>query len=159
MVFKFPSRKAEPKQKKYKRRKKTIPKSLYSGGGYQMSQKSQKHESKFSQNLETNEILAKLDILMGFFREHHSVIKNQIQEVHSDLKGQLLTLAMAKKVVRETKLDKIVREKLSRGETKSQIVRQLIETGSCSKATAYRVFERIETFEMSQMSQILSLEK
>ena len=120
---------------------------------------SQKYETKLSQSLETNEtnqILARLDVMMGFLREHHGVIKNQIQEVHSDLKEQLLTLAMAKKVVKETSLDKIVREKLSHGEAKSQIVRQLIETGACSKATAYRVFERFDTFEKSQMSHFLS---
>ena len=159
MIFKFPFRKAKPKRKKYKRRKKSIPKSQLSGGDSQMSQK---YETKLSQSLETNEtnqILARLDVMMGFLREHHGVIKNQIQEVHSDLKEQLLTLAMAKKVVKETSLDKIVREKLSHGEAKSQIVRQLIETGACSKATAYRVFERIETFEISQTSHSLSHEK
>ena len=40
--------------------------------------------------------------MMGFLREHHSVVRNQIQETHSDLKEQLLTLAMAKKVIKET---------------------------------------------------------
>jgi len=155
MVFKFPSRKAKPKRKKYKRRKKSIPKSQYGGG----SQMSQKIETKLSQSLETNEanqILARLDVMMGFLREHHGIIKKQIQEAHSDIREQLLTLAMAKKVVRETNLDRIVREKLSHGETKSQIVRQLIETGACSRATAYRVFERNQPSQMSQMSQILS---
>ncbi len=156
MVFKFPFRKAEAKRKKNKRRKKSIPKSQYSGGGSQMSQK---YETKLSQSLETNEtnqILARLDVMMGFLREHHSVIKNQIQEVHSDIREQLLTLAMAKKIIKETSLDQIVQEKLSHGETKSQIVRQLIETGACSRATAYRVFERNQPSQMSQMSQILS---
>ncbi len=156
MVFQFPSRKAKPKRKKYKRRKKSIPKSRYSGGGSQMSQKI---ETKLSQSLETNEanqILARLDVMMGFLREHHGIIKKQIQEAHSDIREQLLTLAMAKKIIKETSLDKIVQEKLSHGETKSQIVRQLIETGACSRATAYRVFERNQPSQMSQVSQILS---
>jgi len=120
---------------------------------------SQKIETKLSQSLETNEtnqILARLDLMMGFLREHHSVIKKQIQEAHSDIREQLLTLATAKKIIKETSLDKIVQEKLSQGETKSQIVRQLIETGACSRATAYRVFERNQPPRMSQMSQILS---
>jgi len=156
MVFKFPSRKAKPKRKKYKRRKKSTPKSQYSGSG---SQTSQKIETKPSQSLETNEtnqILARLDVMMGFLREHHGIIKKQIQEAHSDIREQLLTLATAKKIIKETSLDKIVQEKLSHGETKSQIVRQLIETGACSRATAYRVFERNQPSQMSQMSQILS---
>ena len=156
MAFKLPSRKAEPKRKKYKRRKRSIPKSRHSGGGPQMSQK---HETKLSQNIETNEtnqILARLDIMMGFLREHHGGIKNQIQEAHSDIREQLLTLAMAKKIIKETSLDRIVQEKLSHGDTKSQIVRQLIETGACSRATAYRVFERNQPSQMSQISHILS---
>jgi hypothetical protein len=156
MVFKFLSRKAKPKRKKYKRRKKSIPKSQYGGGGSQISQKI---ETKLSQSLETNEanqILARLDVMMGFLREHHGIIKKQIQEAHSDIRDQLLTLATAKKIIKETSLDKIVQEKLSRGETKSQIVRQLIETGACSRATAYRVFERNQPSQISRMSQILS---
>ena len=123
---------------------------------------SQENEIKPSQSIETadtNQILARLDVMMGFLREHHSVIKNQIQQTHSDLKEQLLTLAMAKKIVKETCLDKMVQEKLSRGETKSQIVRQLTETGACSRATAYCVFERNRSSQMSQMSQVLSHEK
>ena len=75
MVFKFASRKAKPKRKKYKRRKKSIPKSQYSSGDSQMSQKI---ETKLSQSLETNEtnqILARLDVMMGFLREHHGIIK------------------------------------------------------------------------------------
>ncbi len=154
MVFKIPGK--GTKRKKYKKRKKTIPKSRHSGGGSQMSQK---HETKLSQSIETNEtnqILARLDIMMGFLREHHGVIKNQIQEAHSDIREQLLTLAMAKKIIKETSLDRIVQEKLSHGDTKSQIVRQLIETGACSRATAYRVFERNQPSQMSQISHILS---
>ena len=155
MVFKFPSRKTKIKRK-YKRRKKILPKSGYGKGGSQISQKNEMKPSQSLETADTNQILARLDVMMGFLREHHSVIKNQIQQTHSDLKEQLHTLAMAKKVVRETSLDKIVQEKLSRGETKSQIVRQLIEAGACSRATAYRVLERNETSQLSQMSQILS---
>ena len=120
---------------------------------------SQKIDTKLSQSLETNEanqILARLDVMMGFLREHHGIIKKQIQDAHSDIREQLLTLATAKIIVKETSLDKIVQEKLSQGEKKSQIVRQLIETGACSRATAYRVFERNQPSQMSQMSQIFS---
>lgn len=158
MVFKFFSRKAKPKRKYNRRKKRSIAKSPYRGA----SQISQKPEIKTSQNLETNEtnqILARLDVIMGYLREHHNVIKNQIEASHSDLKEELLALGAAKKILKETKLDKIVQEKLSRGETKSQIVRQLIETGACSRATAYRVFERNEVSPMSQMSHIFSHEK
>ena len=155
MVFQFPSRKAKPKRK-YKRRRKTIPKSGYCKGGSRMSQENEIKPSQSIETADTNQILARLDVMMGFLREHHSVIKNQIQQTHSDLKEQLLTLAMAKKIVKETCLDKMVQEKLSRGETKSQIVRQLTETGACSRATAYRVLEKNETSQLSQMSQILS---
>jgi hypothetical protein len=155
MVFKFPSRKVKTKRK-YKRRRKNIPKSGYCKDGSRMSQKNETKPSQSLENTDTNQILARLDVMMGFLREHHSVVKNQIQQTHSDLKEQLFTLAMAKKVVKETCLDKIVQEKLSRGETKSQIVRQLTETGACSRATAYRVLERNETSQLSQMSQILS---
>ena len=155
MVFKLPSRKKKIKRK-YKRRKKILPKSGYRKGDSQISQKNEMKPSQSLETADTNQILARLDIMMGFLREHHSVIKNQIQQTHSDLKEQLLTLAMAKKVIKETSLDKIVQEKLSHGETKSQIVRQLIETGACSRATAYRVFERNQPSQMSQMSQILS---
>jgi len=155
MVFKFPSRKVKTKRK-YKRRKKNISKSKYCKDGLKMSQQNEIKPSQSLENTDTNQILARLDIMMGFLREHHSVIKNQIQQTHADLKEQLLTLAMAKKVIKETSLDKIVQEKLSKGETKSQIVRQLIEAGACSRATAYRVLERNETSRLSQMSQILS---
>ena len=155
MVFKLPSRKKKIKRK-YKRRKKILPKSGYRKGDSQISQKNEMKPSQSLETADTNQILARLDIMMGFLREHHSVIKNQIQQTHSDLKEQLLTLAMAKKVIKETSLDKIVQEKLSKGETKSQIVRQLIEAGACSRATAYRVLERNETSRLSQMSQILS---
>ena len=158
MVFKFTSRKAKSKRKYNRRKKKSITKSPYCGA----SQISRKAEIKTSQNLETNEtnqILARLDVIMGYLREHHNVIKNQIEVSHSALKEELLTLGAAKKVLKETKLDKIVQEKLSHGETKSQIVRQLIEAGACSRATAYRVFERNEVSQKSQMSQIFSHEK
>ena len=155
MVFKFPWTRTRKKRKKNNHRKKPVSKSQ----AYKTSQFSQEHEKKPSQSLETadtNQILARLDIMMGFLREHHSIIKNQVQETHTDLKEQLLGLAMAKKIVKETSLDKIVQEKLSQGKKKSQIVRLLVETGACSRATAYRVLERNETSQLSQVSQLLS---
>ena len=157
MRFNFWGRKAKPKRK-YKRRKKSVSRSQCG----KMSQISHEHETELSQSLETSDtsqVLARLDVMMGFLREHHGIIKNQIQEAHCDLKEQLLTVAMAKKVIRETSLDKIVREKLSHGETKSHIVRQLIEMGACSRATAYRVLERNQMCQMSQISQALSQRK
>ena len=153
MVFEFLRRKAKAKRKN--KRRKTAPKSQ----PCRASQISQESETKMSQSLgtnETNQILARLDVIMGFLREHHGVIKNQIQEAHSDLREQLLALGMARKVLKETSLDKIVQKKLSQGETKSQIVRQLIDTGACSRATAYRVLEKNEEPQMSQVSPILS---
>ena len=105
-----------------------------------MSQTSHARETEVSQSLETSDA-------------------NQIQEAHCDLKDQLLTVAMAKKVVKETSLDKIVREKLSHGETKSHIVRQLIAMGACSRATAYRVLERNQMGHLSHISQVLSQRK
>jgi len=155
MAFKFPWTRARKKRKQYKRRKKPVSKSQ----PCKTSPVSQASEIKPSQSLETvdtNQILARLDIMMGFLREHHNVIKNQIQETHTDLKEQLLSLGMAKKIVKETSLDKIVQEKLSQGKKKSQIVRLLVETGACSRATAYRVLERNETSQLSQVSQLLS---
>ena len=157
MVFTFPGRKAVSKRK-HKPKKKPVSKSQ----PCRASQISQDAKTKTSQSIETaeiNQILARLDVMMGFLREHHGAIKNQIQEAHSDLREQLLTLGMARKVVKETSLDRIVQEKLSQGERKSQIVRQLIETGACSRATAYRVLERNEEPQTSQVSQILSQRK
>ena len=158
MVFNFLHRKAKPQRKYHRRKKNSIPRSQYRGA----SQISQKDEINTSQGLETNEtnqILARLDVMMGYLREHHNVIKNQVEASSSDLKQELLALGAAKKLLKETKLDRIVQEQLSRGETKSQIVRQLIETGACSRATAYRVFERNDVSQISQMSQVLSHEK
>jgi len=158
MVFKFFSRKAKPKRKHNEHKKKPIAKPPYRGA-YQISQKP---EIKTSQNLEskeTNQILARLDIIMGYLREHHNIIKDRIETSHSDLKEELLALGAAKKILKETKLDKIVQEKLSHGETKSQIVRQLVETGACSRATAYRVLARNESSPISQMSQVFSRDK
>ena len=155
MVFKFPWMRARKKRKQYKRMRKPVSKSQ----PFKTSQVYQANEIKPSQSLEiadTNQFLARLDIMMGFLREHHNVIKNQIQETHTDLKEQLLSLGMAKKIVKETSLDKIVQEKLSQGKKKSQIVRLLVETGACSRATAYRVLERNETSQLSQVSQLLS---
>ena len=155
MAFKFPWKRARKKRKQYNRRRKPVSKSQT----YKTSQVSQASDIKPSQSLETvdtNQILARIDVMMGFLREHHSVIKNQIQETHTDLKEQLLALAMAKKIAKETSLDKIVQEKLSQGEKKSLIVRLLVETGACSRATAYRVLERNETSHLSQASQFLS---
>ena len=154
MVFKFPWTRTRKKRKQYNRRRKHVSKSQ----PFKTSPVSQASEIRPSQSLETvdtNQILARLDIMMGFLREHHNIIKNQILETHTDLKEQLLAIAMAKKIVKETSLDKIVQEKLSRGEKKSQIVRQLVETGACSRATAYRILERNETSQLSQISQIL----
>ena len=158
MVFSFFHRKAKLKRKYHRRKKNSIARSQYRGA----SQNSQRPEIKSSQNPETdetNQILARFDVMMGYLREHHSVIKSKIEASHSDLKQELLALGAAKKLLKETKLDRIVQEKLSRGETKSQIVRQLIETGACSRATAYRVLERNEVSQMSQISQIVSHEK
>jgi len=155
MTLKFPWTRARKQRKQYKRRRKPVSKSQ----PFKTSQVFQESETKPPQSLETadtNQVLARLDIMMGFLREHHSVIKNQVQETHTDLKEQLLSLGMAKKIVKETSLDKIVQEKLSRGEKRSQIVRQLVETGACSRATAYRVLERNETSQLSQVSQLLS---
>ena len=158
MAFDFLHRKAKPKRKYHRRKKNSIARSQYRGS----PQNSHKAEIRPSQGLETNEtnqILARLDVMMGYLREHHNVIKNQVEASSSDLKQELLALGAAKKLLKETKLDRIVQEKLSRGETKSQIVRQLIETGACSRATAYRVLERNEVSQMSQISQIVSHEK
>jgi hypothetical protein len=155
MAFKFPWTRARKKRKQYKRRRKPVSKSQ----PYKTSQVSQELEIKPSQSLDTvdtNQILARLDVMTGFLREHHNVIKNQIQETHTDLKEQLLSLGMAKRIVKETSLDKIVQEKLSQGEKRSQIVRLLVETGACSRATAYRVLGRNETSQLSQVSQLLS---
>ena len=149
MVFKLTRRKVKSKRKYNWRKNKVTTKSQYR----KASQTSQKPEMKTSQSLEindTNRILARLDVIMGYLREHHSVIKNQIEASHSDLKAELFTLGAAKKILKETKLDKIVQEKLSRGETKSQIVRQLIDAGACSRATAYRVIGKNEEFRTSQ---------
>ena len=155
MAFKFPWTRARKKRKQHKRRRKPVSKSQ----PFKTSQVYQASEIKSSQSLETvdtNQILARLDVITGFLREHHNVIKNQIQETHTDLKEQLLTIGMAKKIIKHTSLDKIVLEKLSQGEKKSQIVRQLVETGICSRATAYRVLGRNETSQQSKVSQILS---
>jgi hypothetical protein len=155
MAFRFPWTRTRKKRKQYQHRRKPVSKSQRC----KTSQVPQVTEIKPSQSLETvdtNQILARLDVITGFLREHHNVIKNQIQETHTDLKEQLLTIGMAKKVVKETSLDKIVQEKLSRGEKKSHIVRQLVETGACSRATAYRVLGRNETSQLSQVSQLLS---
>ena len=155
MTFRFPWTRTRKKRKQYKHKRKPVSKSQ----PCKTSPVSQTNEIKSSQSLETvdtNQILARLDVMTGFLREHHNVIKNQIQETHTDLKEQLISLGIAKKIVKETSLDKIVQEKLSRGEKKSQIVRQLVETGACSRATAYRVIERNETSHLSQMSQISS---
>ena len=158
MVFSFLHRKAQPERKYHRRRMNSMLKSQCRGS----SQISQKDEINTSQGLETdetNQILARFDVMMGYLREHHSVIKSKIEASHSDLKQELLALGAAKQILKETKLDKIVQDQLSRGETRSQIVRQLVETGACSRATAYRVLERNEASQMSHISQVFSHEK
>ena len=158
MVFNFLHRKAKPQRKYHRRKKNSIPRSQYRGAS-QISQKAEINTSPSLETNETNQILARLEVMMGYLREHHSVIKNQIEASHSDLKQELLALGAAKQILKETKLDKIVQDQLSRGETRSQIVRQLVETGACSRATAYRVLERNEASQMSHISQVFSHEK
>ena len=155
MALKFPWTRKRKSLKQYKRRRKPVSKSQTPKTS-QVYQEIEKNRSQSLETADTNQVLARLDIIMGFMREHHNVIKNQMQETHTELKEQLITLSTAKKIVKQTSLDRIVREKLSQGEKKSQIVRQLVEAGACSRATAYRVLERNETSQLSRMSQTLS---
>ena len=121
---------------------------------FKKKQKSKRREtkvipkiSKLSQpetNKSHNEILLKLDSLAVLLRQHDIKIENKIDTAQTELSDQLLRLGVAKQITRETSIETIVRQKLSQGETKSSIVKELVGIGACSRATAYRVFDRID---------------
>jgi len=156
MAFKIGGKRAKPKRKKYKRSKRTVAKPPYGKGDSHISQNREIRSSQDLATTETNQILAKLDVMMGFVRAQHGEIEKRIDAIHSELAEMRFILEATRKKTKDTRLDKIVREKLSCGEKKSQIVRQLVESGACSRATAYRVLERNENQLLSQTSQVLS---
>ena len=78
-----------------------------------------------------DEILMKLDAIMTFLRKHDM-----------DVKGMVEQLAVAKRILRETNLDEVIKKKLSQGMRPKDIVKELVSQGACSRATAYRYILR-----------------
>jgi len=78
-----------------------------------------------------DEILLKLDAIMTFLRKHDLDIKETFER-----------MAIAKKILKESNLDQIIKDKLSHGMQSKNIVRELVSQGACSRATAYRCISR-----------------
>jgi hypothetical protein len=78
-----------------------------------------------------DEILLKLDAVMTFLRKHDMDVKERIDQI-----------AVARRILRESNLDEIIRERLSQGTESKDIVKELISQGVCSRATAYRYILR-----------------
>ena len=78
-----------------------------------------------------DEILRKLDAIMTFLRKHDMDMKDRVEQ-----------LAIARRVLRESNLDEIIKEKLSQGIEPKGIVKDLVSQGACSRATAYRYVSR-----------------
>jgi hypothetical protein len=79
-----------------------------------------------------DEILFKLDALMTFLRKHDMDVKDKVEQ-----------LSVAKRILRETNLDDIVKQKLSQKMRPRDIVKELVSQGACSRATAYRYVSRL----------------
>ena len=78
-----------------------------------------------------DEILLKLDAIMTFLRKHDL-----------DVKEKLDRMAVARRILKETNLDEIVRQKLSQGMRPRDIVVECVSKDVCSRATAYRYVSR-----------------
>ena len=78
-----------------------------------------------------DEILLKLDAIMTFLRKHDMDVKDRVDQ-----------LAVARRVLRESNLDEIIKEKLFQGIEPNDIVKDLVSQGACSRATAYRYVSR-----------------
>ena len=74
-----------------------------------------------------DEILMKLDGIMAILRKHDIEVKDRIEQ-----------LVVARRILKESNLDEIIREKLSQGMKMKDIVKELVSQGACSRATAYR---------------------
>ena len=59
-----------------------------------------------------------------------------------DMKDRIEQLAVARRILKEQNLDKIIKEKLSQGLESKDIIRELVSKGACSRATAYRYVSR-----------------
>ena len=68
---------------------------------------------------------------MAFLRKHDTDMKDRIEQI-----------AVARRILRETNLDEIIREKLSQRMAPKDIVRELVSEDACSRATAYRYVAR-----------------
>ena len=68
---------------------------------------------------------------MTFLRKHNMDVKDRADQ-----------LAVARRVLRESNLDEIIKEKLSQGIEPKYIVKDLVSHGACSRATAYRYVSR-----------------
>ena len=92
-----------------------------------------KHETarRIQSEKRNNEILLKLDTIMAFLRKHDMDIKERVDQ-----------LAVARRILRESNLDGIIKEKLSQGMRPKDIVKELVSQGACSRATAYRYVSR-----------------
>ena len=78
-----------------------------------------------------DEILLKLDAIITFLRKHDL-----------DVKGKMDQMAVARRILKQTNLDEIVRQKLSQGMRPKDIVMECVSKDVCSRATAYRYVSR-----------------
>jgi hypothetical protein len=78
-----------------------------------------------------DEILLKLDVIMTFLRKHDMDVKDRINQ-----------LAVARRILKETNLDEIIKEKFSQSMKQKDIIKELVSQGACSRATAYRYVAR-----------------
>ena len=78
-----------------------------------------------------DEILLKLDAIMTFLRKHDLDVKEKLDQ-----------MAVARRILKQTNLDEIVRQKLSQGMRPKDIVMECVSKDVCSRATAYRYVSR-----------------
>lgn len=74
-----------------------------------------------------DEILLKLDAIVTFLRKHDMDEKDRVDQ-----------LVVARRILRESNLDEIIKGKFSLGIKPKDIVKDLVSQGACSRATACR---------------------
>jgi hypothetical protein len=78
-----------------------------------------------------DEILLKLDAIMTFLRKHDLDVKEKLDQ-----------MAVARRILKQTNLDEIIKQKLSQGMRPRDIVMECVSKDVCSRATAYRYVSR-----------------
>ncbi len=74
----------------------------------------------------------KLDAIGALLRKHDLDIQTKLDQI-----------AVAKRVLKQTKLQGLIEDMISRKMRPADIVKELVRQGACSRATAYRYLARI----------------